>query len=244
HLKAARPANWGKMPGALDRLRTARADTQPVTHDVYPYTASSTMLTSLLPPEFLNVEADTLVDRLSSSEGRDALAAALSDRDDFDRVLLATTASHRDEGVTLAELAEQDGISEIDALIEVLVREHLRVSAVMFTMHESDLELALSDEHTMVGSDGLPPGTGGKPHPRLYGTFPRVLGRYSRERAVLSLPETIRRMTALPARTFRIPDRGRVAPGYVADLVAFDPGTITDVGDYRDPIHSPRGIAW
>ena len=91
---------------------------------------------------------------------------------------------------------------------------------IHFSMHEDDLELALSDPATMIGSDGLPPGTGGKPHPRLTGTFPRVLGRYTRERGTLTLPEAVHRMTDLPARTFRIPERGRIAPGLIADLVA------------------------
>lgn len=96
----------------------------------------------------------------------------------------------------------------------------------------------------MIGSDGLPPGTGGKPHPRLTGTFPRVLGRYVRERGVLPLPEAIRRMTSLPAQCFRIPNRGVIAPGHVADLVAFSTDTVIDVGDYQDPLRPPVGIPW
>jgi N-acyl-D-aspartate/D-glutamate deacylase len=111
-------------------------------------------------------------------------------------------------------------------------------------MHEDDVRTALADADTMIGTDGLPPGSGGKPHPRVFGTFPRVLGEYVRKHGVLTLGEAIRRMTSLPARVFRIPERGQVRPGYVADLVAFDPRTVDHLCDYRDPVHPPTGIAW
>lgn len=243
HLKASGKANWGRMPHALAALRTARDSGREVSQDVYPYTASSTMLTAMLPRHFLAGDAAAVLARLTDPGERDALAAACEGTD-WQDVLVATTASHRYEGLTLAEIADEHRYSGVDALIDVLVAEQLRASMVVFSMHEDDLRLALADEHTCLGSDGLPPGIGGKPHPRLFGTFPRVLGRYCRQRGVLELPEAVRRMTSLPARTFRIPDRGMVAPGYVADLVAFDPETVTDVGDYRDPDHPPAGIEW
>ncbi len=252
HLKAAGPGNWGAVPHALEKIDAARADGHRIAQDVYPYTASSTMLTATLPAEFLAGDERTLLNRLTSSTGRDELAEAFAagrpgwqhHGGGWDHVLVATTASHTDEGRTLAHIAAERGVDPVDALIEILVREKLRASMVHFSMHEHDLEAALADSHTMIGSDGLPPGTGGKPHPRLFGTFPRLLGRYSRDRAILDLPEAVRRMTALPAHEFRIPARGRIAPGYVADLVAFDPATVTDVGDYQDPAHPPHGIPW
>ncbi|GAA2793907.1 D-aminoacylase [Saccharopolyspora taberi] len=243
HLKAAGPENWGKVRPALTRIEQAREAGHTVAQDVYPYTASSTMLTATLPDRFLADEADVILDRLTTAEGRAELADANRDRD-WTRILVATTASHRFEGRTIAELAAEQDIPPIDALIGVLVGEQLRAAMISFSMHEDDLADALADQHTMIGSDGLPPGTGGKPHPRLYGTFPRVLGRYCRDRGVLSLPEAVRRMTSLPAQSFRIPQRGLVAPGYVADLVAFDATTVTDVGDYHDPVHQPTGIPW
>ncbi|MBV8931211.1 MAG: amidohydrolase family protein, partial [Kutzneria sp.] len=94
------------------------------------------------------------------------------------------------------------------------------------------------------GSDGSPPGNGGIQHPRLYGTFPRVLGRYVRERQVLDLPTAIHRMTGLSAEIFGVPQRGLVTPGKVADLVCFDPATVDHPGDYLDPVRPPIGIAW
>ena len=243
HLKASGQQNWGKIPAALERLRTARETGQPVCHDVYPYTASSTMLVTVLPPEWLTGDADQLLARLSRRDSPDALAAALGEQD-FSRVLVATTASHEREGRTIAEIAEAEGTSGVEALVRVLRDERLQASMIQFSMHEDDLERALADERTVIGSDGLPPGTGGKPHPRLFGTFPRVLGRYARERGLFDLPEAVRRMTSLPAQQFRIPERGVLTPGYRADLVAFDARTITDVGDYTDPVHPPRGVAW
>jgi dihydroorotase/N-acyl-D-amino-acid deacylase len=115
---------------------------------------------------------------------------------------------------------------------------------VTASMSEPDVAAVLAHPLTMIGTDGLPPGVGGRPHPRSFGTFPRVLGRYVREQGVLSLPAAIAKMTALPARVFGVPGRGRIAAGTVADLVAFDPLTIADTCDYRDPVHEPAGIAW
>ena len=201
------------------------------------------MLVTVLPPEWLTGDADELLARLSRRGSRDALAAALAEQD-FGRILVATTASHEREGRTIAEIAEAEGTSGVEALIGVLIDERMQASMIQFSMHEDDLERALADGHTVIGSDGLPPGTGGNPHPRLFGTFPRVLGRYARERGLFDLPEAVRRMTSLPAQQFRIPERGVLAPGYWADLVAFDPRTVTDVGDYTDPVHPPRGVPW
>lgn len=253
HLKSSGQQNWGKLPAALRRIRAARDGGAAVLQDVYPYTASSTMLTATLPPTLLAGSAEDILARLGGSAGRNEVATSIESGlpgwennvggAGWDGILISTTASHADEGQTLVEIAVAHGIEPVDALIEILLRERLQASMVVFSMREDDLEAALRDEHTMIGSDGLPPGTGGKPHPRLFGTFPRVLGRYSRERGLLSVPEAVRRMTSLPAAGFGIPERGLVAEGYVADLVAFDPAAVSDVGDYRDPVHPPTGIS-
>lgn len=250
HLKTSGRPNWGKMPDALAAIHKARAAGQQVSHDVYPYDASSTMLATVLPPAYLADSEAAILERLSS--GRDELARTINKSHPgwesmirgagWDGILVATTGSHRYEGQTLAEIATERGIEPVDALIDVLLDEKLKASMVTFSMNEDDVETALRDEHMMIGSDGLPPGSGGRPHPRLYGTFPRVLGRYRRDRGLMSLPEAVRRMTSLPAETFGIPDRGVIAAGKVADLVAFDPDTVADICDYRDPVHDPIGI--
>jgi N-acyl-D-amino-acid deacylase len=113
---------------------------------------------------------------------------------------------------------------------------------VMHMMDEQDVRSALADPQTAIGSDGLPPGTGGKPHPRTFGTFPRVLGRYVRDQGVVSLPDAVRRMTALSAEIFGIAGRGQVRAGFAADLVLFDPARVSDEATYEDPARRPTGI--
>jgi dihydroorotase/N-acyl-D-amino-acid deacylase len=225
-----------------------------VDQDVYPYTASSTMLTATLPPSFLaGSEEDVLghlQDPASVSELKRAIVEGVDGWENhvansgWDGILISTTADHHFEGMTLAEVAQMLQVDPVDGLVHVLLRERLRASMILFIMSEDDLQRVLSNEHTMIGSDGLPPGLGGKPHPRLFGTFPRVLSRYVREIPVLSLAEAVRKMTSLPAEKFGIPARGLVTPGMVADIVAFEADTIHDVGDYRDPVHPPEGIRW
>lgn len=254
HLKAAGRAAWGRTREALDLLDRARADGVPATHDMYPYTASSTMLSACLPAWAQEGGDEAVLARLADP---DSLARISADVDrgetesrgnllavGYDRIRVASSASHAYEGSTLAEIAEANGTGGFEALVEVLRAERLQVSMIAFTMDEADLATVLSSPWTMVGSDGLPPGVGGRPHPRMTGTFPRVLGRYVRERGVLELSEAVRRMTALPAATFGLADRGVVRAGAVADLVAFDPDRITDIGDYDDPLRPPAGLAW
>lgn len=255
HLKSAGRPNWGGVPKALEQIAEARAAGVQVTQDVYPYTASSTMLTACLPPWFQEGGNAAVLERLGDVDARKRLRAEIDagSTDDWenhvagagwDGILISSSGSHRHEGQTLAEIAESLGTDPFDALVTVLREEHLQTSMVVFSMREDDLEAALRDPHTMIGSDGLPPGVGGKPHPRLFGTFPRVLARYVRERNVLDLGTAVHKMTGLPAATFGLTDRGRIASGMVADLVAFDPGAVSDQGDYRDPVHPPTGIAW
>lgn len=247
HLKWTGRHNWGRMPEALRLI-----DGTTVTVDVYPYVASSTVLASCLPPELLAGSDDDVLGRLSSPGARETLRAAL-DRTDWDnvvhgagwdRILVATTASHAYEGRTLATLAADAGLDPVDALLEVLVRERLQATMVIFEMDEDDMRAALTHPAAMVGSDSLPPGRGGRPHPRTYGTFPRFLGRYARDERLLALGEAVRRVTSVPAATFGIRDRGWVRPGHVADLVAFAPDAIADDCDFLDPARTPGGIAW
>jgi N-acyl-D-aspartate/D-glutamate deacylase len=212
------------------------------------------MLTALLPPPFLAGGDAAVLGRLGSAEQRRQLGVLMEQglpgwdshqrAAGWDGVLVTTTASHRYEGRTLAELASELDLPPLDVLVRILREERLRASMVIFAMSEQDVRTALADRDTMIGSDGLPPGVGGKPHPRLFGTFPRVLGEYVRHQQVLPLGEAVRRMTSLPAEVFRIPDRGLVRPGRVADLVGFDPTTIDHPANYRDPVHPPSGISW
>lgn len=254
HLKWTGRRNWGRMPVALSAIRAAADGGLSITKDIYPYPAGSTMLTALLPAPFLADGDEAVLARLESAEWLRQLAVVMehglpgwdSHRQaaGWDRVLISTTASHRYEGRTISELAAILDEPPLDVLVRVLREERLHASMVTFSMDERDVCTAFADADTMVGSDGLPPGSGGKPHPRLFGTFPRILGAYVRRQAILPLGEAIRRMTALPAQVFRIPDRGWVRSGSIADLVAFDPETIDHKTDYRDPVRLPTGISW
>ena len=138
-------------------------------------------------------------------------------------------------GRSLRDIAAEWQVSEADAA------ERLSPGgATYFQMHEDDVRAILSHEACMFGSDGLP--NDPRPHPRLWGTFPRVLGHYSRDLALMPLEEAIRRMTGLSAETFRIADRGRIAPGMVADLIIFDADKIADTATYADPQQPAAGI--
>ena len=254
HLKWTGKRNWGNMSRALDAIRAAVDGGLPTTKDIYPYPAGSTMLTALLPPPFLADGDEGVLARLASPEQVRQLATVMErglpgwdshqHAAGWPGVLVSTTASHRYEGKTIAELAQILDLPPLDVLVRILREEELHASMVIFSMHEDDVRTAFADDDTMVGTDGLPPGSGGKPHPRLFGTFPRILGEYVRKDSVLPLGEAIRRMTALPAEVFRIPDRGAIRPGLIADLVAFDPGTVDHETDFRDPVRDPTGISW
>jgi N-acyl-D-amino-acid deacylase len=173
--------------------------------DVYPYTASSTVL---------------LADH----------AAEATD------VLIAASEPHPETaGRWLKDLVGEWGCSQAEAI------QRLRpAGAIYFQMADEDLERILAYPRTMVGSDGLPGMA--HPHPRLWGTFPRVLGRYVRDKGLLSLERAVHRMTGLPARTYHLADRGLVRPGYFADLTVFDPATIVDRATYEDPERPADGI--
>jgi len=254
HLKWTGKHNWGHMSTALSAIHDAADAGLSITKDVYPYTAGSTMLTALLPPPFLADGDEGVLARLESPEQLRQLATIMETglpgwdshqrAAGWDGILVSTTGSHRYEGATIAELARTLDLPPLDVLVRILREERLQASMVLFAMCEDDVRTALADADTMIGTDGLPPGSGGKPHPRVFGTFPRVLGEYVRNHETLPLGEAVRRMTSLPARVFRIPERGFVRPGFVADLVAFDPQTVDHPCDYRDPVHPPTGIAW
>jgi N-acyl-D-aspartate/D-glutamate deacylase len=256
HLKSCGKQNWGGVVRALELLDDARRDDLRVTQDVYPYAAASTTLGVCLPPWVHAGGDEATLARLRDPSQLLAIQTEIEESSDdtwentilgagYDGVMLSRTRSHRYEGMTLAEVAAARGLEPFDALITVLAEEELDARIIEFSMSESDVETVLSSPFTMIGSDGTAPGfSGGRAHPRLYGTFPRVLGRYVRELGVLNLTEAIRKMTSLPAEVFGVPQRGKVAVGMMADLVCFDPITVGHPGDYLNPSTPPVGIAW
>lgn len=253
HLKAAGRPNWGRVECALSLLRRARERGVDVAQDVYPYDAASTMLASCLPPWSLVGDDVSVLTRLRDPGVVERLRGEVEagptpawentvSGAGWEGILIASTADHRYEGLNLSQIGASLSLDPFDALVRVLREEKLRASMIIFDMSEADVETVMRDPATMIGSDGLPPGVGGKPHPRLYGTFPRVLQRYVRERGLLSLPVAIAKMTSVPARTFGLKGRGRVAEGDVADLVVFSAESIRDNATYADPVQGPTGV--
>jgi len=254
HLKVAGRGNWGRSAELLRLLDTARARGVDISQDAYPYTAASTMLAALLPPGMLDADDAEVLRRLADPAAVSTLAAAFTDGVPgwqnqvadcgWEGILVSATADHRYEGYTIAGLAGEMGTDPVRALVRVLLDERLQASMITFSMNESDVRAILASSSTMIGSDGLPPGMGGRPHPRLYGTFPRFLGKHIREEKLMPLAEAVRRMTHLPATTFGIPGRGLIAAGHIADIVAFEIETVGHDGDYLNPFCPPAGISW
>jgi N-acyl-D-amino-acid deacylase len=254
HHKAAGERNWGKTRDSLRAIAKARLEGVEVYQDVYPYTAGSTMLTATLPPEAHEGGEEALLRRLNdprevarlkeAAESEHPAFESLIRMAGYQNIVVAGTASGNFEGESIREAAQRLGLGEFETIVHILRSENLRATMVVFMMDEEDVQRVLADPYTVIGTDGLPPAFGSKPHPRTFGTFPRVIARYVREHGVLSLEEAVRKMTALSAHIFRIPDRGTIAPGYVADLVGFDAERISDDLDYRDPIRQPAGIRW
>ncbi len=222
HHKASGREAWGLVSRSLQRIEDAQRRGLDIHADQYPYTAGSTVLSAV-------AEGG----RLGGAGGVGSLTP--------DKVVIASTASHGDwEGKSLAALMVEFD-ADLAATLARVLGEEPGATVVLHTMSEDDVQTVMRHPSTMIGSDGLPT-LEGKPHPRLYGTFARVLGRYARDLGVLSLPDAVYRMTGFPAAKFGLKDRGVLGPGAFADLVLFDPATIIDRGTFEDPKHSPAGI--
>lgn len=145
------------------------------------------------------------------------------------------------EGKTLSKLADELGKDPFDTVFDLLIYEEASVSIVLFYLSEDDVKTVMRHQAIIVCTDGL---LGGKPHPRVYGAFPRVLGRYVREEGVLSMQDTVRKMTSLPAQAFGLNERGLLKEGMFADVTIFDPKKILDLGAYTNPRQFPVGIEY
>jgi N-acyl-D-amino-acid deacylase len=257
HIKAAGRPNWGKVGEALARLDAAAAGGLDVAADCYPYTASSTTLRTLLPDWILDGGVETMLTRLRDPDTRQRLrrdveapgsGQSLLDRIGWENIMVASCVRRKDaEGKRVSELATARGMDPFDAALELIVDEGGKGYMILFQLDERDVRQALQHPRVMIGSDGsalAPNGPlgEGKPHPRSYGTFPRVLGEYTREQRVLSLAQAVHKMTGLPARRLGLKDRGIIRVGARADLVVFDPKAIADRATYDDPHRYPAGI--
>jgi N-acyl-D-amino-acid deacylase len=254
HFKVGHKRNWHKMPSLLERLERALADGIDLNLDRYPYTAYATSLRQMFPLWAREGENMEFINRIKNptewEKMRPFVVEKVTALGGWDRVLITSVQSPQLRSIQgksveiLADEARQDPYLWVR---DLLIAENGNVGMCGFAMSEENTEKVLTFPRTMVGSDGnavAPYGVlgKGKPHPRYYGTFPRYLGYYVRDRKILSLTEAIRRITSLPADTFRLGHRGRIAAGCFADLVVFDPARIMDQATFTDPHQYPTGV--
>ena len=259
HHKVGGHRNFGRSTESIELMREARAEGIDVTFDQYPYTASSTGLSSII-PRWAQAGGGLdarLADASTRSRIVDDVMAFVEMRfaNDASKIQLvscrledAAAEAFPDEmaGLTLADVLAGRRVQSTPTTIADLIIEIDRAggcSAIFHAFDEVDVERLMQSEYGMIGSDGSLVHFGrASPHPRGYGTFPRVLGEYARERGVISLEEAVRRMTSAPADRLGFTDRGRIRPGLVADLTVFDPGTVIDRATFEDPHQYPVGI--
>lgn len=258
HHKIGAWRNFGRAAESIALIFEARAAGVDITFDQYPYTASSTSLSSIIPR--WAQEGGRLEERLADAGTRRRIVADmdawLEMRFAGDPSKIQLVSCGFEEGRAEAFPEEMSGLTLLDVLaardmdgtggVADLILEIDQAGgcgAIFHAFHEDDVQLLMRSEFGMIGSDGSLVHFGrASPHPRGYGTFPRVLGHYSRDLGVLSLPEAVRRMTSAPADRLGFTDRGRVEPGRVADLVVFDPSTVIDRATFADPHQYPVGI--
>ena len=247
HFKALGKPVWGKSVEILNLVKTARARGVDVTFDQYPYVASATSLKGALVPDWAQSGGDhkmkeRLLDPATRPKVREGMLVSLDKRGGPEKLFIATFAPDpKIEGKHLAEIGKIKGMEPVDAAIEILISGD--ASVVSFNMLDEDLIRLMQSPIGMVASDGsLVEFNKGVPHPRYYGTFPRVLGKYVREDGVLTLEEAVRKMTSAPAHRIGLVDRGLIKEGMIADITIFNPDTVKDKATFEKPHQYPSGI--
>jgi N-acyl-D-amino-acid deacylase len=220
HHKASGRAAWGLVRDSLQLIESAQQNGADVHADQYPYTAGSTILSAIF------------------RQGRFGTASDVLTADDV--VIASASGFPQWEGKSISELAAVFG-TDADTAASSILEQCPGATVILHSMNEDDVQTVMRHPSTMIGSDGIPT-LQGRPHPRLYGTFARVLGHYSRDLELFPLAEAVYRMTGFPAAKFNLTDRGIIRDGALADLVLFDPATIIDKGTFNDPNQYPLGI--
>lgn len=252
HFKVAGKRNREKFKKALEKFDAGREEGIEITFDQYPYTAGSTVFHAILPPWMHSGGTEEMLDRLKDPNIRERIKSDLETNTQYENwvlncgwenITITTVATERNkhlEGKNLRDIAELRGTDPAEAAFDLLIEESGGITMVVHWGNEEDVLFGMRHSLQIVGSDGI---FGGKPHPRLYGTYPRVLGKYVREIKALSWEQAIRRMTGAPAQLMRLKDRGLLKEGYWADIVVFDQKTIQDRATYDNPLLEPVGIS-
>lgn len=261
HLKTAYKKNWGRMPEVLAKIQRARASGLDITADVYPYIAGSTSLTASLPPWVLEGGTDKMLARLRDTSIRQRLKKEIpADSKDWENiflgsggaegVLISSVVNRELEpllGKRLSQIAAEQQKDPIEALFDLVLADNGQTGAIYFMMSESDLRAAMRSPFVNFCTDSGARATDGplsraKSHPRGWGSYPRILGRYVREEKLLTLPQAIHKMTGGPARRVGLKDRGLLREGYYADITIFDPRSVIDRATFEIPNQHPEGI--
>ncbi len=260
HLKAAGRDNWSKLDTVISLIEAVRGEGLAVSADMYTYTAGATGLDAAMPPDIQEGGFGAWKKRLEDPEVRARLEREMNTRTDtWENLYLAagaegvifsgfrTEALRRYVGRTLADVAAERGTSPATTAMDLVIEDSSRVEAVYFLMSDENVRRKLTVPWVSLGTDAASLAPEGpfldyNPHPRAYGTFPRLLGRYVRDEGVLPLEEAVRRITSLPATNLKIRRRGLIRTGYFADLVVFDPVTIQDHATFDDPHHYSTGV--
>lgn len=254
HLKTGGERNWHKLDEAFELIEKARERGADVTADRYPYIASSTDLDAILPSWAYEGGVEAEIKRLADPDTRKRLTEEIlrqhPKEDYWEKVMVASVGTEKNrgfEGKTMAEVATEMKKEPCETLFDLLLEERIRVTAIYFSMSEENLKRILQKDYVMVGSDSSAraingPTRLGKPHPRTFGSFPRVLSKFVREEKVLTLEEAVRKMTSLPARRLGLMDRGIIKEDAFADLVVFNPERVNDTAGFAAPYSYPMGI--
>src|SRR5712692_6426812 len=261
HFKTAYKKNWGRMPEMLRRITAARRSGLKITADVYPYVAGSTSLSACLPPWALEGGTDRMIARLKDSATRERLKREITtDSKDWENIYLGSggpsgiligAVVNRDleswQGKRLSEIASNQNKAPLDALLDFIIADHGQTGAIFFMMKESDMQAALKSPFVSICTDNGARATdgplaGSKSHPRGWGTYPRILGKYVRDEKLMPLAFAIHKMTGLPASNVGLKNRGLLREGYFADITIFDPKTVIDRATFEDPNQYPVGI--
>jgi N-acyl-D-amino-acid deacylase len=245
HIKASGKSAWGLAPGAIQKLRAARAAGQKVTADQYPYTASSTSLAATVIPDEVRswpkLKA-ALEDPERGPKLKSRLERTLEERDGGAAIVIARFAPQREwQGKSLAAIAKDTGRTALEVVIDIMSRDGAQI--VNFGMNEDEVRLFMREPWVATASDGSTQriDSPDQPHPRSFGTFPRKIGRYAIEGQVTPLAQAIRSASGLPAEILGLSDRGFLKPGYYADIVVFHPQKFRDVATYDKPLQWATG---
>jgi N-acyl-D-amino-acid deacylase len=254
HIKTSGEKNWHKIDTVISLIEEARNRGIKITCDRYPYVAASTDLDTILPSWVYDGGKEREIERLRNKENRERIKKQIQgeypDKGYWEKIYIATVHSESSkwmEGKSIAEIACHKSSDSIDIFLNILTEEKLRVSAIFYSMSESNLRRFLLLPYVMIGTDSSArctnePTNKGKPHPRGFGSFPRFLGRYVRDSSLMNLSEAVKKITMFPAKTFGVDKRGIIRDGAFADIVVFDYESIIDRATFDNPFLKPEGV--